>query len=131
MKISVILLLFLFVHCSKANSQTVLQQETIKTFIQIIDTENIEFADTSAKNNKASVLHPLFISYKTLFSNNDVPKMCRFHPTCGNYGALAVKKYGLLIGTFKTTDRLLRCNNLHYQNQYTYLPSHSKYVDEP
>lgn len=39
---------------------------------------------------------------------------CRFHPTCSNYGILAIQKYGVLNGIRKTWKRLYRCrpNNI-------------------
>ncbi|MBR4753203.1 MAG: membrane protein insertion efficiency factor YidD [Thermoguttaceae bacterium] len=35
---------------------------------------------------------------------------CRFTPTCSQYCVLAIRKYGLIIGTLKTIWRILRCN---------------------
>ncbi|MDD3589975.1 MAG: membrane protein insertion efficiency factor YidD [Thermoguttaceae bacterium] len=35
---------------------------------------------------------------------------CRFSPTCSQYCILAIKKYGLILGTLKTAWRILRCN---------------------
>lgn len=35
---------------------------------------------------------------------------CKYHPTCSQYAGDAVRKHGLLIGSVKTTWRLLRCN---------------------
>ncbi|MBQ9372649.1 MAG: membrane protein insertion efficiency factor YidD [Thermoguttaceae bacterium] len=35
---------------------------------------------------------------------------CRFTPTCSQYCILALRKYGLLRGSFKTIWRILRCN---------------------
>ena len=44
---------------------------------------------------------------------------CQFYPSCSNYGALAVREYGLIIGTAITSDRIVRCNpfalNYHYE----------------
>lgn len=108
-------------------------QDSLATqnFRQFLSNNHEELVDTLAKSDKTSPLFLFFLTYKVLFSNNDVPKMCLFHPTCGNYGALAVRKYGFLLGVLKTTDRLLRCHNFHYANQYLYLPSKNKYVDQP
>lgn len=35
---------------------------------------------------------------------------CRFTPTCSQYAAEALKKYGLLKGAWKTLRRLARCH---------------------
>ncbi len=35
---------------------------------------------------------------------------CRFYPTCSDYAADAVQKYGVFIGTTKAIVRILRCN---------------------
>jgi len=44
---------------------------------------------------------------------------CQFYPSCSNYGALAVRNYGPIIGTAITADRIVRCNpfalNYHYE----------------
>jgi len=37
-------------------------------------------------------------------------QMCRFHPTCSEYGYDALGKYGLLKGSWLTFKRILRCN---------------------
>jgi putative membrane protein insertion efficiency factor len=36
--------------------------------------------------------------------------VCRFQPTCSNYGIQAFQKYGSLKGFWKTAGRLLRCS---------------------
>ncbi|MBI5754616.1 membrane protein insertion efficiency factor YidD [Candidatus Peregrinibacteria bacterium] len=36
--------------------------------------------------------------------------LCRFEPSCSEYSALAITKYGLLRGGLKTVWRILRCN---------------------
>ncbi|MEZ6127682.1 MAG: membrane protein insertion efficiency factor YidD [Planctomycetaceae bacterium] len=35
---------------------------------------------------------------------------CRFHPSCSEYFIQAVRKYGLLIGTWKGVCRIARCH---------------------
>lgn len=35
---------------------------------------------------------------------------CKFHPSCSEYGKLALKKYGLLRGLPMTVWRIVRCN---------------------
>lgn len=38
---------------------------------------------------------------------------CRFYPSCSDYAAEAVKKYGVLAGLKKGVWRILRCNPLN------------------
>lgn len=35
---------------------------------------------------------------------------CRFNPTCSEYGAQAIEKYGVIKGGVMTCWRILRCN---------------------
>jgi len=35
---------------------------------------------------------------------------CQFYPSCSNYGAEAIKQYGLLKGGAIASDRIVRCN---------------------
>lgn len=35
--------------------------------------------------------------------------LCRFHPSCSEYGVLALRKYGAVPGIPKTIDRVRRC----------------------
>jgi hypothetical protein len=35
---------------------------------------------------------------------------CRFYPSCSEYGARAIKKYGFWRGSLKAVWRVLRCN---------------------
>jgi len=41
-----------------------------------------------------------------------LPRACRFSPTCSEYGQLALKSHGLIVGTWLTLGRLLRCQPL-------------------
>ena len=38
--------------------------------------------------------------------------MCKFTPTCSNYGIEAIKEYGSIKGSILTVKRILRCNPL-------------------
>ena len=38
---------------------------------------------------------------------------CRFYPTCSTYAYGAIKKHGLLKGTFLGGKRLLKCHPFH------------------
>jgi len=37
-------------------------------------------------------------------------KVCRFTPTCSQYGYQSIKKYGILRGGWNVFKRVLRCN---------------------
>jgi len=39
-----------------------------------------------------------------------LPNSCRYTPTCSTYAIDALKKYGLLKGSFLAIWRILRCN---------------------
>lgn len=38
---------------------------------------------------------------------------CRFEPTCSRYMVEAIRKYGLIDGTFRGSRRFLRCHPWH------------------
>jgi uncharacterized protein len=40
-------------------------------------------------------------------------RVCRFHPSCSQYYILAVRKYGLLLGSWRGLCRIARCHPWH------------------
>ncbi|WP_380182577.1 membrane protein insertion efficiency factor YidD [Kalamiella sp. sgz302252] len=38
---------------------------------------------------------------------------CRFHPTCSQYGIEALRRFGLVKGSWLTTKRVLKCHPLN------------------
>ncbi len=67
-----------------------------------------------AKGNRNEVQYlfsGLFLFYKTFFSSQDLT-VCTFTPSCSEFGILAIKKSGVVMGGIKTMDRLTRCNGL-------------------
>jgi uncharacterized protein len=50
--------------------------------------------------------------YKAILSPWLAPA-CRFTPTCSEYAADAIEKYGVLRGVGKALTRLLRCHPFH------------------
>ena len=76
----------------------------------LIKSENISFT-------KKIFIYPISkwqrISYNSKIFN------CQFYPSCSNFGANSIKKYGTLFGTIIATDRINRCNPsaLHYHSK--------------
>ncbi|HEX9629170.1 MAG TPA: membrane protein insertion efficiency factor YidD [Pyrinomonadaceae bacterium] len=56
-----------------------------------------------------SLLIALLRSYKN-FVSPFLPPACRFFPTCSEYAAEAIGRYGVLRGTALALRRLLRCH---------------------
>lgn len=61
-------------------------------------------------NKPISLLLIGLINFYRRFISPLTPPSCRFYPTCSEYAILAIKKYGVLKGTFKAVWRVLRCN---------------------
>ena len=38
------------------------------------------------------------------------PRTCRFQPTCSEYTAQAIEKYGVVVGIARGCWRIVRCN---------------------
>lgn len=47
--------------------------------------------------------------YKILISPL-LPKSCKYTPSCSTYGVEAIKKFGVIKGSFLLAKRLIRCN---------------------
>jgi len=61
---------------------------------------------------KKVLVFPLVILiriYQTLVSPL-LPATCRFHPTCSQYSIEALKKHGLLKGSFLAIKRISKCH---------------------
>lgn len=87
---------------------------------------------TEAKNNKNDLeflFSGLFLTYKTIFSSQD-GNVCSFHPSCSEYGILAVKQNGLIMGGIQTMDRLTRCNGMSPE-KYQINPKNRLFFDYP
>lgn len=42
-----------------------------------------------------------------------LPDSCRFVPTCSEYSAEAIEKYGAVKGSYLSLKRILRCHPFH------------------
>ncbi len=73
----------------------------------------------------------LFWMYKQFISSQDIPNVCRFHPSCSEYGLLQIDKNGLIIGSLATFDRLTRCNGRQNEDVYYYNVDKKRFVDWP
>jgi len=55
----------------------------------------------------------LLLIYKYQKTETSLHARCRYTPTCSEYMALSIEKYGVIKGVTKGIRRLLRC---HYPN---------------
>ncbi len=53
------------------------------------------------------------IKFYQMLSNYKGYRVCRFYPSCSEYSILAINKYGILKGIFKSLIRLMKCHPLH------------------
>jgi hypothetical protein len=51
----------------------------------------------------------LIYLYKILISPI-LPKSCKYTPSCSTYGVIAIKRFGIFLGSFLLIKRLIRCN---------------------
>lgn len=126
------LLIILVFLCLQSYSQSKKVNQAQSFFLnELVRFKNTASEDTVISSSYSSNFFVFFIFYKKAISRHDMPNLCKFHPSCGSYGALAIKNKGLIKGTLATFDRLQRCNGNHYKGQYTFLKSESKYLDLP
>ena len=53
------------------------------------------------------------------------PPICRFYPTCSEYGLQAIEQHGLIKGLLLTGCRILRCNPL-FKGGYDPVPERKR-----
>ena len=67
------------------------------------------------KNKIKQIWYLIFIApikIYQLFVSPMLPNTCRHLPTCSDYTIEAINEYGVLKGTIKGLNRILRCNPL-------------------
>ena len=52
-------------------------------------------------------------AYQALISPLLPPNTCRFYPTCSQYAIDAVRKYGPLVGLWRSVKRIGKCHPYH------------------
>ena len=55
----------------------------------------------------------LIIRIYQIFLSPLIGQTCRFHPTCSYYAISALKQHGLLIGSWLSVKRILKCHPMH------------------
>lgn len=98
-----------------ANSQTAEDFLTVGKMISTEQSKKTSFRHfenhVSKKNELDLIFSGAFLFYKNFVSSQDWGT-CSFHPSCSEYGMLAVKENGIIKGVIHTCDRLMRCNSL-------------------
>ncbi len=111
-----ITLLFLLVSSFNLSAQKFVKDEVRQSFMKAHEHKEFSFAKSNT-NEIQYLFSGLFLFYKFAVSSQDNNK-CTFSPSCSEFGMLAVKKKGPIIGIIATLDRLQRCNGLspnHYE----------------
>ncbi len=59
--------------------------------------------------------------------------VCNFYPSCSNFTAESIQKYGIFWGTLMASDRLIRCNPgaVNYYGTYYLGIKYGKIYDPP
>lgn len=76
----------------------------------------ISFAITLALFSKRILIGLVHVYQK--YAPESRRRMCLFKPTCSEYAILALNKYGSVLGTIKTINRLKRCKGTKYRIDY-------------
>ena len=53
------------------------------------------------------------IRFYQIFISPIKGQTCRFYPTCSEYSMQAIKKYGIIMGLWKSLKRILKCHPFH------------------
>lgn len=53
-----------------------------------------------------------FIRFYQKHISPKLPPMCKYYPTCSEYGIIAIERFGVLKGSLLTLWRIIRCSPL-------------------
>jgi len=90
----------------------------------------IETADINLFDYIDQSLLLIFRFYQKYITDVD-DHTCPMHPTCSNYGLIAIENYGFFIGSLKTIDRLHRCGHDLTFYKIIKLDSRNAHMDIP
>lgn len=96
--------------------------DSISNNIKTDDLDLFDFIDQS--------LLLIFRFYQKYITDVD-DHTCPMHPTCSNYGLIAIENYGFFIGSLKTIDRLHRCGHDLTFYKIIKLDSRNAHMDMP
>jgi hypothetical protein len=65
-------------------------------------------------NNVFALIFILPIMVYKYFISVLLPPACKFYPTCSVYAIEALKKYGVIKGSYLSIIRIIRCSPLSY-----------------
>lgn len=126
------LLIISFICLFSANS--IAQTTNDRTLLKNVEFEKKEFNDrvvkygfTEGKKTYNPLYHILSFSmylYQKHISAQ-LSRDCAFIPSCSEYSKQLIKEYGIVKGTFLTSDRLTRCTRISLADKPSY------YFDAP
>mgnify|MGYP002682411330 FL=1 len=87
--------------------------------------------ESKIKFSSSSTSSSLVIGYYQKFISPTYGQRCLMFPSCSQYTAESIKKYGAFKGILKGTDRIMRCGlDLHYYPSM-YIDMRKYYIDLP
>jgi len=109
MKYFIILLIFYFAPFISTSQDSINYGDFKNLFKEKTHKHNWGHYLKESKNELNFVFSLLFVTYKEVFSSQDIDA-CVFTPSCSVYAIETIKKNGAIIGTFDAFDRISRCN---------------------
>lgn len=88
---------------------------TSKNYLTLDNRSRGSFPRLKLINTLRMLTFPLILLI-TLYQNSIAlifPRSCRFYPSCSEYGMLALKKFGLIKGSWLSIKRIGKCHPFH------------------